>query len=150
LTGSPDYPATLRILGDVGGGCSSNQYKQFTTSAFAGPLPGSVGLESGRFYMDGCNDHTLDLAIARNFRLGGSRNAQLRVDAFNALNAVVFNSRVTGVQFNSPTDQTVRNSQYLADGTLDPTKLLPKNAGFGAITGAQALRTMQVQLRFTF
>src|SRR5439155_20967441 len=119
-------------------------------AAFAGPLSGSVGLESGRFYMDGCNEHTLDLAVARNFRLGGSRVAQLRLDAFNAFNVVVFNARVTSLQLNSPSDQTVRNSQFLADGSVDPARLLPKNAGFGAVTGAQAMRSVQVQLRFSF
>jgi hypothetical protein len=150
LTGSPDYAAAIRILGDTGRGCSSNQYSQFNTAAFAGPVTQSVGLESGRNYMTGCGDHTTDLAIARNFRLGGSRAVQLRLDAFNAFNTVVYSARSTTVQYNNPTAQTVVNSQTLADGTLDSTRLLPKNAGFGAVTGAQALRTMQVQLRFSF
>jgi len=54
------------------------------------------------------------------------------------------------MQMASPTNQTIVNSQYLADGTLDPNRLLPRNAGFGAATGAQALRTMQLQFRFGF
>ena len=48
------------------------------------------------------------------------------------------------------TDQTVRNSQFLPDGSVDPTKLLPRNAGFGAVNGAQAMRSVQLQLRFGF
>ena len=150
LTGSPSYPAMIRIVGDTGSGCSDNQYGQFNVTAFAGPQTGSLGLESGRNYMVGCPDHTLDLAIARNIRLGGSRQIQLRVDIFNALNTVVYNGRVTQVQLNSPTDQTVRNPQYLADGQVDPDRLTPRNAGFGAVTGAQAMRSIQVQLRFAF
>jgi len=150
LTGSPDYPATIRINGDPGGGCAGNQYNQFNTGAFAGPLSGSLGLESGRFYMTGCKDHTTDLAIARNFKLGGARQLQFRLELFNAFNTIVFNSRVSAIQFNSPTDQTVRNSQYLPDGSLDPTKLQPRNAGFGAVNGAQAMRSAQAQLRFSF
>jgi len=150
LTGSPDYAAAIRILGDPGGGCASDQYKQFNTSAFAGPLPGSLGLESGRFYMTGCKDHTTDLAIARNFQFGGARQLQFRLELFNAFNTLVYNSRVSTVQFNSPTDQTVRNSQYLADGSLDPARLQPRNAGFGAVNGAQPMRTVQVQIRFAF
>lgn len=50
----------------------------------------------------------------------------------------------------SPTDQTVLNSEYLADGTLDLTRLTPRNAGFGAATGAQTMRNLQVTLRFQF
>ena len=47
LTGSPDYGARVRLVGDPGEGCSSNLYSQFNTSAFQGPLYNSVGLESG-------------------------------------------------------------------------------------------------------
>ena len=84
------------------------------------------------------------------FRLGGSRTAQLRFDLFNALNTVVYSARATQLQLNSPTDQTVRNPQYNADGTLVETRLTPQNAGFGAVTAAQAMRSAQLQLRFQF
>ena len=47
LTGSPDYGARIRVVGDPGGGCSSDRYRQFNAAAFQGPLVGSVGLESG-------------------------------------------------------------------------------------------------------
>ena len=47
----------------------------------------SVGLESGNGYLRGCFSSVLDLAVARNIRLGGNRNLQLRVDMFNAPNA---------------------------------------------------------------
>ena len=61
----PDRLAELRgahpIVGDPGSGCSDDQYSQFNVSAFAGPQPGSKGLESGRNYMVGCPDKTLDL-----------------------------------------------------------------------------------------
>jgi hypothetical protein len=150
LTGSPDYPARIRIVGDTGGGCSSNQYSQFSTAAFAGPTSGSVGMESGQYYMDGCNDHTFDLSLQRNFPLGGNRRLQIRLDAYNAFNTVVYSGRNTTVQYNSPTDQTVRNSQYLADGSIDSTRLLPRNAGFGAVTAAQAMRSLQLSFRFMF
>ena len=100
--------------------------------------------------MAGCPDHTLDLSIARNIRLGGPRQIQLRLDAFNALNTVVYSGRVTQLQLNSPTDQTVRNPQYLANGEVDPNRLTPRNAGFGAVTGAQAMRSIQGQIRFSF
>ena len=90
ITGSPNYGGRVVINGDPGSGCSSNQYQQFNTSVFSGPLSGSVGLESGQNYMIGCADHRWDFAIARNIRLGASRNIQLRVDLFNAFDEVIF------------------------------------------------------------
>ena len=65
-------------------------------------------------------------------------------------NTVVFNSRVTQLQLVSPTDQTVRNPQFLADGTLDQSRVQPRNAGFGAVTGANPMRSVQATLRFSF
>ena len=150
LTGSPDYNARIVFIGDPGSGCSSNQYKQFNTAAVTGPQYGSVGLESGRFLMGGCPDHTVDLAIARNIRLGGNRNVQFRLDVFNAFNTVIYNARERNVIYRSPTDLTIVNSQYLPDGTLDPNRLTPRTAGFGAATGAQPLRNLQLQVRFQF
>jgi hypothetical protein len=150
LTGSPNYAARIRMVGDPGSGCSSNQYAQFNTAAFAGPLPGSNGLESGRNYMTGCADKTVDLAIQRNIRLGGSRTFQVRADLFNAFNTAVYTSRQTTLQLNSPTDHTIRNAQHLADGSLDPARLIPRNAGFGAGTVAMGMRSVQLQFRLQF
>ena len=150
LTGSPSYNGKVVITGDPGSGCSSDPYRQFNTAAFSGPTYGSVGLESGRNLMMSCADKTVDLAIARNFPLGGSRSAQFRIDLFNVFNTVVYNARQTQLQLNSPTDQTVRNPQYNADGSLVQTRLTPQNAGFGAVTGAQPMRSAQIQLRFQF
>ena len=167
LTGSPNYTARIVIpdLGAIGSGCSSDRYAQFSNQmvaggsnaafplmspVFRGPQAGSVGLESGRNLLKGCGNRTLDLAIARTIRLGGGRNVQLRADVFNAPNAVMINGRQTQIQFNSPADLTVRNSQFLPDGTLDPNRLLPNQAGFGAANGARAPRTIQLQARFSF
>ena len=67
------------------------------------------------------------------------------------LNTVVFSARSTGLQYNNPADpNTLRNPQYNADGTLVATRLTPQTAGAGAVTAAQALRTVQAQIRFTF
>jgi hypothetical protein len=62
----------------------------------------------------------------------------------------VYSDRVTTLQFVSPTDETVRNSQYLADGTVDPNRALPRNAGFGAVPAAMPLRSIQVTLPVSF
>jgi hypothetical protein len=69
---------------------------------------------------------------------------------FNAFNTVVFNARQNQLQLNSPTDTTIRNNQFLADGSLNPARLTPRDAGYGAATGALDMRTVQLQLRFQF
>jgi hypothetical protein len=150
LTGSPNYGARVIITGDPGSGCSGDQYKQFNTAVFAGPSVGSVGLESGQNYMIGCPDHRWDFAIARNIRLPHGRNIQLRGDLFNAFNEVIWDGRNTTMNLQSPTNPVITNSQFLADGTVDPTRLRPTNAGFGAVNGARAMRSVQLQFRFTF
>jgi hypothetical protein len=169
LTGSPDYTsgfsgqtaagggARIIYTGEPGDGCSSNQYKQFDTSIVAGPTYGSVGLESGRNVLIGCPTYRTDLSIARNIRFGGGRQVQLRVDAFNAFNQAFVNGRSTSINYNSPTDQTIRNSQFLADGSVDPNRLLPRNAGFGAanswtnsVINGNYLRVIQVTARVQF
>lgn len=170
LTGSPDYTsgfsnqtaagggARIIYTGEPGDGCSSNQYKQFDTSIVAGPTYGSVGLESGRNVLIGCPILRTDLAIARNIRFGkGARQLQLRLDAFNAFNQAHVTDRNRSVNYNSPTDQTVRNSQFLADGSVDPNRLQPRNAGFGAATAwttnsinTNYQRVIQVTVRVQF
>jgi hypothetical protein len=166
LTGSPDYSARVYILdrAALGSGCSDDQYRQLgnalvpatsgaspmISTAMAGPQPGSVGLESGRNLFHACGDHRFDFAIQRSIRLGGNRALVLRADVYNAFNTVIFNGRSTNLQLNSVTDQTVRNSQFLTDGTLDPARLTPNSAGFGAASSSVGPRTMQLQVRFTF
>jgi hypothetical protein len=151
LTGSPDYYARIVTNGKQGSGCSSNQYQQFSTAAYSGPTYNSIGIESGANLMHFCTLHTMDLTVNRMIPLGGNRNLQLRVDAFNVFNSLIFNAVQTTMQLNSPaTPTTVTNSQYSADGTLNPARLTPQTAGFGAATGAQSLRTVQVQVRFLF
>ena len=156
LTGSPDYNnngrgARIVFVGDPGSGCSSNQYAQFDTSAVRGPTYGSVGLESGRNHdLRRCADQNVDLSLARNIRLGGNRALQLRVDAFNAFNIVNYNGIRTQVDYDNPTNQQVRNSQYRADGSIDPGRLTPQNGGFGSVSSAGSMRTVRLTVRFSF
>jgi hypothetical protein len=63
---------------------------------------------------------------------------------------VIITNRVTQLQYTNPTDLTIRNSQTLPDGSIDPNRLTPRTAGFGAATNAEALRSMQMQIRFSF
>ena len=151
LTGSPDYPAVIKIVGEPGKGCSSNQYNQFNTAAYAGPTYYSNGMESGsRDHLTACGTSIWDLAIARNIRLGGTRSVQIRIEMYNALNSTFFTSRQMTVQLRSPTDQTVLNNQYNADGSLNQARVKPNVAGFGAVNNTNSPLTFQLQLRFQF
>jgi hypothetical protein len=152
ITGSGDWPGRV-ILGDgLGSGCSDNQYAQFNASAVRAPGYGSVGLESGRNYLRGCPDKRVDLSIVRRIRVGGGERyrLELRADVFNATNAVVITTRDTASQVNNPTSMTLVDNQFNADGSLNQSRLKPSNSGFGAATAAQAMRNIQLQLRFQF
>jgi hypothetical protein len=65
----------------------------------------------------------------------------------------------TGPQYGSlglesANNQTVRNTQFNADGTFAVTggnpRVKPQDAGYGAVNSAATLRTLQGQLRFSF
>ena len=90
------------------------------------------------------------MSVSRDIRMGGNRRARVPPRRVQPFNTVIYDQRNQNVSYNSPTDLTVRNSQTLADGSLDPTRLVPRNAGFGAATRALPLRSMQIQLRFSF
>lgn len=150
ITGSPDYGGRVRIFGDPGSGCADDQYAQFNAAAFAGPEFGSVGMESGRNYVTGCWTNIWDMALARNFSIGGTRNLQVRLEVYNLFNTVVYNARNTTLEFDNPVDQNILNSQFNADGSLNESRLRPADAGFGAATNALPLRQLQLQFRFSF
>jgi Carboxypeptidase regulatory-like domain len=151
LTGSPDYAARVRVVGDPGSGCSSDPYRQFTTSAFQGPLVGSDGLESGSGYVRSCFISSTDLAIARTIRLGGSRSIQLRVDLFNAFNHAGITNRNSTMSLTSPANPVdIQNLPFDANGNLIDARSRPRGAGFGVATNYQAPRTLQLQVRFAF
>jgi Carboxypeptidase regulatory-like domain len=165
---------------DLGSGCSSDRFSQFNNAVVALPGGGlaspvvrapsgpatvpankavggaaysdgpSLGLESGTNYLTGCASRILDLALARNFRLPGGRSIQIRLDVFNVFDTVVFTGRNTTLSLNSPTDPSMREPQFNADGSPNPARLRPQDAGFGAATAAAPLRSLQAQVRFQF
>lgn len=151
LTGSPDYGARILVVGDPGTGCSSDPHRQFNTAAFQGPPVGSVGLESSNNYLHHCFISTLDLAIARNIRLGGGRQIQVRVDMFNAFDQAGITGRNTTMNLSSPNDPvTVTNLPFDANGNLIDARSRPRGAGFGVANDYQDPRRIQVQVRFSF
>lgn len=151
ITGSPDFAPRVRIVGETGSGCSSDLLRQFSAAAFAGPLVGSDGLESGNGYLKGCFIHQTDLALARQIKLPHHVSAELRMDIFNAFNQAGVTNRNTTVTFASPTTATVAtNLPYDSAGNVVTSRSLPRGAGFGVATGFQAPRNMQMQLRISF
>jgi hypothetical protein len=150
LTGSPDYGARVRINGDPGSGCSSDPLRQFNASAFQAPPFNSLGLESGAGYLRGCFTSVLDLAIARNIRLGGNRNVQLRVDIFNAPNSAIITGRNSTLNPNTLADPAITNLPFDTSGNVVTSRALPRGAGFGVANAYQAPRSIQAQVRFSF
>jgi hypothetical protein len=151
LTGSPDFTPRVRISGDTGSGCSSDPLRQFNTAAFQGPVVGSDGLESGNGYLRGCFISALDTAIARNFKAGGNRTVQLRLDVFNLFNQAGIIARQTQMNLTSPSDPvTITNLPFDAAGNVIPARAKPNGAGFGVATDYQPARALQFQLRFSF
>jgi hypothetical protein len=154
ITGSPDWSGRVVLGNNLGSGCSSNQFQQFNGAAITGPTYGSLSMESGRNYLRYCPNENVDLSITRRISFGKifteTRRLEFRADIFNALNTVVINGVSTTATFNTPSAMALQNNQYNADGSINPTRLQPKSAGLGSATGAQAMRNLQLQLRFTF
>ena len=73
-------------------------------AAFAPPAPGEWG-NAGRNTITGPAQFTMNVSVGRTFRWGDRFNADLRVDATNALNHPVFpswNTLITSTQFGLP------------------------------------------------
>ncbi|HEU4935702.1 MAG TPA: hypothetical protein VFT39_04545, partial [Vicinamibacterales bacterium] len=106
----------------------------------------------------------LDLSIARNIRLGGGKNLQLRADLFNVPNAAAITNRNTTLVLSNPNDPVTNVApvfdpvtgllnngvNLLPNGAVSPDRSKPKNAGFGVATAYQAPRNVQLQVRFSF
>jgi hypothetical protein len=93
----------------------------FNTDAFAQPAAGSFGT-SGRNILRGPGVNNLDLAIFKNFGLGGGTRLQFRLESFNVLNHTQF----TGVSTNLT------------------------SANYGVATSARPGRINQLGLKFIF
>jgi Carboxypeptidase regulatory-like domain len=163
LTGSTIYSAKIVIpnIAGLGAGCSSNLIQQFTALGnVSGPQYGSTGLESGSNYLRGCAAKKVDLALAKNFRLGHGRSVSVRMDGYNVFNTVNITNRNTTVSFASLADPTnitnlpVDASGHVklnADGTVaNIAKPGFTGAGLGVATAATDMRKFQFQVRFSF
>jgi hypothetical protein len=146
LTGSADGNPNARIVltCDPGVGYGSDEYRQFNTSCFAPPQPGSDGAESARFFLRQPPINNLDLSLSKIFAGPKSLKFEVRVDAFNALNHTQFTGFNGTANFASLTNPTITNLARNAAGEV------ANRTGFGSINGVAAPRTLQVVTRVTF
>lgn len=145
LTGSDGGQGLRPVLtGDPGSGNGSDPYRQINTSAFAPPQVGSIGNESDRLFLYGPPTNNLDLSLSKSFPLGSRRKIEVRVDAFNALNHTQFSNVNATVRFQSPSNPTITNLPYDANGNLvNPN-------GFGTVSAVRLPRQIQIVTRLVF
>lgn len=118
LIGDPKANANGQLSNAVGDG---NWW--FNTAAFAAPAQGTFG-NSTRNLIYNPGEYQWDIALFKNFSMGGMRRIQFRAEMFNFLNHANFNN---------------------AEGNVDA------GANFGRVTSKRdQRREVQLSLRFTF
>ena len=135
-----------RITGDPGVGHSGDPYRQLSASVFSAPLPGSLGLESGRNFLVGPGINNIDLSLQKSFLFDEKRRLELRVDAFNALNHTQFSGVNSNLNFTSITNLTPTNLPFDASGNF----VFANRNGFGTVSGVRDPRILQMVARFVF
>src|SRR5215831_576586 len=135
-----------RLTGDPGSGNSGDAYRQFNTSVFLPPLPGSVGLESGRNFLTGPGINNIDISVQKSFPIGENRHLELRLDAFNFLNHTQYSGVNSNLNFASLTNLTPTNLPFDAAGNFNNGN----RNGFGTVSGVRDPRILQMVARFIF
>src|SRR5262249_9411258 len=119
---------------------------QFKASVFSAPLPGSLGLESGRNFMIGPGINNFDLSLQKSFGFGEGRRLELRLDAFNALNHTQFTGVNAKLNITRLTNSTPTNLPFDANGNF----IFANRNGFGTVNGARDPRILQLVARIVF
>ena len=144
ITGSDTEGSRIVINGDTGPGNSDDPYQQFNLGIYNTAAVGSIGLESGRNYLNRAPLNNIDLSVEKGFGLGGTRRLSVRVDAFNVLNHTQFNEVANNAVFSAVGSGVITNLPYDDQGRLVRTN------GFGAVTGVRSPRVLQLLGRFQF
>lgn len=145
LTGTQQIEgARVVLVGDPGSGNSSDPYRQLNAAAFAAPSAGSLGLESGRNFLNRAPTDNLDLSLSKSFTMGKARKLELRLDAFNAFNHTQFFDVNSTLIVRSLADPTPTNLPYDATGNL------VNPSGFGTVSSVRPPRTIQITARLQF
>jgi hypothetical protein len=132
LVGDPDAGANK----ELSNGTDGNYW--FNPAAFAAPAPGRFG-NAGRNLLYNPGEQQWDIALFKNFTLGGTRRVQFRAEFFNFPN----HPNLGGAPGNTRGTQT---GALAGDtGFSDPS-----NANFGRVTQKNGQRDIQLSLRFQF
>jgi hypothetical protein len=102
----------------------------FNPAAFAAPAQGTFG-DAPRNLIYNPGEQQWDIALFKNFNLGGDRRAQFRAEFFNFPNHPNWSNAQTG--------------SLQGQGWADPT-----SANFGRVTSKNGQRDIQLSLRFLF
>ena len=122
----------------------SDPYQQVALGIYSQSPVGSLGLESGRNYLNRAPINNVDLSVEKGFGLGSRRRLAFRVDAFNVFNHTQFDAVANNMQFAALGNNTIVNLPYDASGNLVRTN------GFGAVTSVRSPRVLQLLARFQF
>jgi len=125
LTGSGDFGARIRVSGDPGAGCSSNQFAQFQRFCVSGAVGGSVGLESSNKLSERVlYERDRPVAGAQHQAGRQSDDPAARRPCFNAPNAAGITGRSSSMTMTSPSDPvTIVNNQYKRRRHVNPTRV---------------------------
>ena len=146
ITGSDTEGFRAVLTGDLGSGHTSDPYRMIPP-LIAPAQVGSIGLESGRNYLNRAPLNNLDLSLQKSFPIiGGRRALRLRLDAFNALNHTQFDGIGSNLQFTSLTNLTPTNLPFDANGNF----ITANRNGFGAVTSVRSPRVLQLLARLEF
>ena len=135
--GDGGFLQPYNVVGDVNAGANkefSNAVGDgnfwFNPAAFAAPAAGTFG-NAPRNLLYNPGEQQWDMAIFKNFNLGGTRKAQFRAEFFNFPN--------------HPNWSNVQTGSLQGQGWADPN-----SSNFGRVTGKSGERTVQLSLRFLF
>lgn len=135
--GDPAFGQPVNLVGDINAGANrefsngSDQNFWFNPAAFALPAAGTFG-NAPRNLIYNPGEQQWDLALFKNFELGGTKKAQFRAEFFNFPNHPNWSSVQTG---------TLNGDILIAD---------PSNASFGRVTSKTGQRDIQLSIRFIF
>jgi hypothetical protein len=137
--GDGGFGQPYNLVGDVNEGANkkfsmgagNDQNYWFNPAAFAAPAAGTFG-NAPRNLIYNPGEQNWDIAVFKNFRLGGTQRLQLRGEFFNFPNHPNLSGANTG---------SISGGVNYAD---------PSNANFGRVTGKSGQRDVQVSIRYQF
>jgi hypothetical protein len=157
ITGTPDYGPRIVIVGNPKKGTSSTPYNRINAAAFSAPLPGSLGLESRRNYLNTPGANDFDASLQKNLSITERVHMEFRVDAFNVFNHTQFSG--VNSTLNYWVTSTITNGKVnsFSNITPVPTSLATNPntgainfGGFGAVNGIRPARILQLVTRVVF